>query len=430
MRFITVLLLLLMGSLNAQKDYRHFQTPVKQQGSRGTCTAFGVAAALESLPGLPSDISEQYLYAALKYSQPNTPYSEGDYLLNYIKSIQQYGIVREEKLPYNPQKIKWEESPREFTRMIQGTNLGKVGLYMASKYARYTIPNDGYIYYNKNYASIPQNIKTHLDRGTTAIAINYGNIHLNSWISHSGDYRSPLMPYFSVNYKGERIHYSEAIQHYPGNLAEDMASQKVPYYYIDEYSIDKNTGLKVPNYGGHVVAIVGYNDFGFIFKNSWGSDWGDNGYGYISYDAHRLMANEALLFSKPMVYRPQQKIRIHNALDIRLKTTVFNKNHKPEYSFSLTTANSNESIEVKKATYRIYYPYSNQLINETSTYQTGRDLLTMSAFPFKNTLMPPGFLFKEKPVKVEVALIDVYGNQIVKTYPAVFFGNDEYIAQN
>lgn len=35
--------------------------------------------------------------------------------------------------------------------------------------------------------------------------------------------------------------------------------------------------------GRHVVAIEGMNNDGYIFKNSWGTDYGNNGYGVISY---------------------------------------------------------------------------------------------------------------------------------------------------
>jgi C1A family cysteine protease len=37
--------------------------------------------------------------------------------------------------------------------------------------------------------------------------------------------------------------------------------------------------------GGHAVLLVGYNNFTqrFIVKNSWGSNWGDNGYFYMPY---------------------------------------------------------------------------------------------------------------------------------------------------
>jgi C1A family cysteine protease len=39
-------------------------------------------------------------------------------------------------------------------------------------------------------------------------------------------------------------------------------------------------------YGGHAIATVGYDDAKqqVKFKNSWGPSWGDNGYGYFSYN--------------------------------------------------------------------------------------------------------------------------------------------------
>jgi hypothetical protein len=38
--------------------------------------------------------------------------------------------------------------------------------------------------------------------------------------------------------------------------------------------------------GGHAILLVGYDDSKqlFKFKNSWGSKWGDNGYGYLPYE--------------------------------------------------------------------------------------------------------------------------------------------------
>lgn len=38
--------------------------------------------------------------------------------------------------------------------------------------------------------------------------------------------------------------------------------------------------------GGHAILLVGYNDSRgvYIFRNSWGRSWGDQGYGYLPYD--------------------------------------------------------------------------------------------------------------------------------------------------
>lgn len=57
---------------------------------------------------------------------------------------------------------------------------------------------------------------------------------------------------------------------------------------LDSYS----TGvIPMPNIdekqlGGHAIALVGFNDTKrqFIFRNSWGKNWGINGYGYLPYN--------------------------------------------------------------------------------------------------------------------------------------------------
>jgi hypothetical protein len=36
--------------------------------------------------------------------------------------------------------------------------------------------------------------------------------------------------------------------------------------------------------GGHAIAVIGYNDDGFIIRNSWGKSYWDNGYGLVPYD--------------------------------------------------------------------------------------------------------------------------------------------------
>ena len=36
--------------------------------------------------------------------------------------------------------------------------------------------------------------------------------------------------------------------------------------------------------GGHAISIIGYNEEGFIIRNSWGKMYGDNGYSVIPYD--------------------------------------------------------------------------------------------------------------------------------------------------
>ncbi|MGA8262307.1 MAG: C1 family peptidase [Arenicellales bacterium] len=45
--------------------------------------------------------------------------------------------------------------------------------------------------------------------------------------------------------------------------------------------------------GGHAFALVGYNDRGFIVQNSWGQDWGAQGFAILTYDDWRENCSDA-----------------------------------------------------------------------------------------------------------------------------------------
>lgn len=44
--------------------------------------------------------------------------------------------------------------------------------------------------------------------------------------------------------------------------------------------------------GGHAITAVGYTKKHFIFANSWGADWGDGGYGYLSHSYLRNLGSD------------------------------------------------------------------------------------------------------------------------------------------
>lgn len=56
--------------------------------------------------------------------------------------------------------------------------------------------------------------------------------------------------------------------------------------YNDSSGIIKMPGRKESIIGGHAICLVGFDDQTqfFKFKNCWGTEWGENGYGYIPYD--------------------------------------------------------------------------------------------------------------------------------------------------
>ncbi|MES3037289.1 MAG: C1 family peptidase [Bdellovibrionota bacterium] len=50
--------------------------------------------------------------------------------------------------------------------------------------------------------------------------------------------------------------------------------------------------------GGHAVSIVGYDDTlkAFIIRNSWGEEWGEKGFGYVSYEDTSGIGNDTWLY--------------------------------------------------------------------------------------------------------------------------------------
>lgn len=55
--------------------------------------------------------------------------------------------------------------------------------------------------------------------------------------------------------------------------------------------------------GGHAVSIVGYDDTlrAFIIRNSWGTSWGENGFGYVSYDDVSGIGDSTWSYNMPAV---------------------------------------------------------------------------------------------------------------------------------
>lgn len=70
---------------------------------------------------------------------------------------------------------------------------------------------------------------------------------------------------------------------------------------------DVYTGPTGQLLGGHAMVIIGYDDNIGAFKllNSWGTNWGDGGYGHISYDAFRRLVHEAYVSQDIVASQPE-----------------------------------------------------------------------------------------------------------------------------
>jgi len=86
-------------------DLMEIQTPVRSQGSRGTCTIFATAALMESLYLAEGtienpDFSEQFLQWSAKIELGSFPNSSGSNPSYNLRAINRFGVVEESVWPY------------------------------------------------------------------------------------------------------------------------------------------------------------------------------------------------------------------------------------------------------------------------------------------------------------------------------------------
>lgn len=298
----TLLLLLITFGVNAQKTiltppeklfstiHWKSQSPVKNQGARNTCSAFGVAAALETFDGVPKDLSEKYLYAVQKSNDyiNKKVTSDGQFLSSYPNALITDGAITEAELPYNPEAIKvWYQNDSELSKSIVNGEVGFVTLTMKYKPKAKVFLNE-YEFLDVKTCKDIEYLKSLLKNGIKAIPVSY-QIYIPEWKAYKSlkfNTITPNVGYTLFGITGNTMTYMEAKNLYGDNLNEKILSGELKYI---------NTDPDLRQYRGHVVTIIGYDDQGFIIKNSWGKNWRVNGYERVSFDFHKLFAYEALV---------------------------------------------------------------------------------------------------------------------------------------
>ena len=217
-------------------------TPIRDQGQCGSCATFGSLACLESAyrmknkdPNMQVDFSEQFLvscgqeWVGDKNLFIKMRGCEGATIFGVLHFIKEYGAINETCFPY--------------TSGIEG--------------------------YEPPCSDKCEDWKEQ-------------RIHIKDYQLVMGEYNEKEEYYDISDYKNALINY--------GPLVTSMiVYEDFPDYTDGIYEFDRSSNLK--QLGGHMVAIVGYKDDPsidsggyWICKNSWGEEWGEDGYFRIKYD--------------------------------------------------------------------------------------------------------------------------------------------------
>lgn len=302
----------------AQVDHRHAQSPVKNQGGRGTCVAFAVCAALETFPGVPTDISEQLLYATVKLHEnavdkwlrefgEKPAISEGNALENYLRLFDQVGTCHESFLPYDPNPRKaGPKVPIEIRRFLELAQVGQKDLdKLRDGFGKYGFRAADCTVLMPEQARDIARLKQELDNGRLAIPVSYA-IYGPKWATADDDPkrdRTVIHPGLMWQYRfpGEKKWSGYGVVKL---LCGARGLDFVETVRADKLELKKFPDPKEELYGGHALTIVGYDDRGFLVKNSWGT-WGDAGYCTVTYDYHSLLATRALLIDDVYIRTPR-----------------------------------------------------------------------------------------------------------------------------
>ena len=262
-------------------DLMDIQSPIRNQGRRGTCTIFATVALMESLyiregTIMSPDFSEQYLQWSVKTEVRAFTSTSGSNPQQNLDAISRFGIVEESAWPYEESEWGTAEDP-ECTGDARPTRCYTNGAPPASATGaqRFNLPRGQWI--NPS----PRSIKGHMVSTHTPVVVS-GNFFYQAW-NHG---RSTLTTNAEYSANGYVLAPNEA------DIADSGGDRRAGHGYLlvgwdDNLSVGRVDGAGQPELDadGAPVMETGF----FLFKNSWGvGRFGRNnphgvGYGWISY---------------------------------------------------------------------------------------------------------------------------------------------------
>lgn len=237
-----------MSSMPAAVDHRSLLSPIRDQGDRGTCTAHAVVAALEAFPLIPRDLSEQDAYCIFKAYEraqgdatSTVAANGGVFISTAVEALTQTSVCEEQFSPYVRDLA--SIGPGHENRTQQAVENARVGV------GSFTVLDTAHV----------------TDGGVVGSALAVG---LNVLVDLE--------------------------------VAWDETTVASTRGFVDVV-LDKS-GQPVRTGGFHSMMICGFDlpSRRFMVRNSWGSDWGDSGYCYMTYDYLRTYARSGVVVLTPV----------------------------------------------------------------------------------------------------------------------------------
>ena len=137
----------------------------------------------------------------------------------------------------------------------------------------------------------------------------------------------------------------EAVKQNIAQGAPVIIAAKVPYSFQDMmgkkvWHPSASEARNVNQHGGHAMCLIGYDDNKqqFEIMNSWGTDWGDNGYVFVSYRDFKTFCREAYgVF-------PHPKAKSASATDFAIECGLYNVKNRQNLTLRHVRDNLFETV--------------------------------------------------------------------------------------
>jgi hypothetical protein len=263
LRFIESFISGLGPEVDLRPKIRQYGLHIRDQGNRGTCTVFATTFLIEyqkagMLPvrGGPN-LSEEYLnWAGNKATSEN---SDGGFFTKFISGYSAWGIANARAMPYRAT-------------------------------------------FNPAHPDTPS--AAIIAAAQAMFPVKYPFSIVKVWDNTTGMTRPELQNTLGILRSGRPV----ATGIWWLNNFATVTVRGVPL--LKDYPRSANTGSNPPMFDGHSIDLVGFRESPafpgggyFVFRNSFGTSFGNDGYGFISFQYIRAYANDAIAVA-PGPWRP------------------------------------------------------------------------------------------------------------------------------